>query len=182
VLRKPARTPANLTSSTPIARRTGFMGIRETPGATIVRRIKERSSTKSGYRRSCLGSELPQVAAFTFAAIRPRRLSLPGQNCEMSGMDFRKIQYFVAVAEEQHFSRAAQRIGIEQSPLSRAIRSLERDLGVVLLHRSAGGSFMTPAGEIFLLYARSMIEAADCARRAVRAAAPAGSGMPTPRG
>ena len=96
-------------------------------------------------------------------------------------MDFRHLGYFVAVAEELHFSRAAQRIGMEQSPLSRAIRSLERDLGVALLRRSARGSSMTPAGEIFLLHARSMIEAADCARRAVSAAAAADSGMP-PRG
>ena len=95
-------------------------------------------------------------------------------------MNFRHLDYFVAVAEELHFSRAAQRIGIEQSPLSRAIRCLERDLGVALLHRSTRGSFMTPAGEIFLLHARSMIEAADCARRAVRAAAPAGSGLSAP--
>jgi hypothetical protein len=51
-------------------------------------------------------------------------------------MNFRHLGYFVAVAEERHFSRAAQRIGMEQSPLSRAIRSLERDLGVALLHRS----------------------------------------------
>jgi DNA-binding transcriptional LysR family regulator len=97
-------------------------------------------------------------------------------------MDFRHLGYFVAVAEERHFSRAAQRIGIEQSPLSRAIRALERDLGVVLLHRTTRGSYMTPAGEIFLMHARSMIEAADCARRAVRAAAPTGSGMPAPKG
>jgi DNA-binding transcriptional LysR family regulator len=97
-------------------------------------------------------------------------------------MNFRHVGYFVAVAEERHFSRAAERIGIEQSPLSRAIRSLERDLGVVLLHRSTRGSFMTPAGEIFLNHARSIIEAADCARRAVRAAAPAGSGIAAPRG
>jgi DNA-binding transcriptional LysR family regulator len=93
-------------------------------------------------------------------------------------MDFRHLGYFIAVAEERHFSRAAQRIGIEQSPLSRAIRSLERDLGVALLHRSTRGSSMTPAGEIFLIHARSMIEAAHCARRAIRAAAPADSGMP----
>jgi DNA-binding transcriptional LysR family regulator len=97
-------------------------------------------------------------------------------------MDFRHLGYFVAVAEERHFSRAAQRVGIEQSPLSRAIRSLERDLGVVLLHRTTRGSCMTPAGEIFLMHARSMIEAADTARRAVRAAAAVDSGMPAPRG
>jgi DNA-binding transcriptional LysR family regulator len=93
-------------------------------------------------------------------------------------MEFRHLSYFIAVAEERHFSRAAGRVGIEQSPLSRAIRRLERDLGVALLQRSTRGSFMTPAGEIFLHHARSMIEAAECARRAVRTAAETGPGTP----
>jgi DNA-binding transcriptional LysR family regulator len=54
-------------------------------------------------------------------------------------MELRHIRYFIAIGEEQHFSRAAQRVGIAQSPLSRAIRALERDLGVTLLNRTTRG-------------------------------------------
>jgi DNA-binding transcriptional LysR family regulator len=82
-------------------------------------------------------------------------------------MNLRRIHYFVAVAEEQHFARAAQRIGIEQSPLSRAIRELECEVGVVLLHRSNRGSSLTPAGKIFLQHARSIIESLAAAKLAV---------------
>ncbi len=91
-------------------------------------------------------------------------------------MEFRHLSYFIAVAEERNFSRAAQRVGIEQSPLSRAIRALEGNLGVTLLQRSPHGSFMTPAGEIFLHHARSIIQAADRARREVTSAAAANPG------
>ncbi len=83
-------------------------------------------------------------------------------------MNLRQIRYFVAVAEEQHFSRAAVRVGIEQSPLSRAIRTLERDIGVTLLERTSRGSRLTPAGKVFLQYARSIIESLDAARVAAR--------------
>lgn len=86
-------------------------------------------------------------------------------------MELRHIRYFIAVAEEQHFTRAAQRIGIEQSPLSRSIHALERDLGVRLLERSTRGSKLTSAGEVFLLHARTIIASADCARRATQATA-----------
>jgi len=86
-------------------------------------------------------------------------------------MELRHLRYFIAVAEEQHFYRAARRVGIEQSPLSRAIRELERDIGVILLARSSRGSKVTPEGEIFLHHARAIVESADFALRAVRSAA-----------
>jgi DNA-binding transcriptional LysR family regulator len=81
-------------------------------------------------------------------------------------MDLRKIGYFIVVAEEQHFSRAAVRIGIEQSPLSRAIRALERDIGVVLLERSTRGARLTPAGAVFLHHAKMIFENIESAKRA----------------
>ena len=93
-------------------------------------------------------------------------------------MELRHLRYFVAVAEERNFSRAAQRVGIEQSPLSRSIRDLERDLGVVLFKRTTRSSSMTPAGQILLPHARLMIEAAEHARNAVKAATKESPEMP----
>jgi DNA-binding transcriptional LysR family regulator len=86
-------------------------------------------------------------------------------------MDLRQVRYFVAVAEEQHFTRAAHRIGIEQSPLSRAIRALERDVGAVLFERSNKGSRLTPAGGTFLQHARNIIGYIDAAKVATLAVA-----------
>ncbi len=63
-------------------------------------------------------------------------------------MNLCQLQCFLAVAEERHFTRAADRLHIEQSPLSRTIRDLEHDLGVTLFERGAGiGTRLTPAGK-----------------------------------
>ena len=86
-------------------------------------------------------------------------------------MELRQLKYFVAVAEEEHFSRAALRVGIEQSPLSRAIHALERDIGVLLISRSARGSRPTAAGVIFLQHARSILESVEAATLETRAVA-----------
>jgi len=86
-------------------------------------------------------------------------------------MDLRSLRYFVAVAEERHFGRAAARLHMTQPPLSRAIRQLETDVGALLLHRSPAGVSLTPAGTALYEEARALIEHAERARARVTAAA-----------
>ncbi|MFC4908746.1 LysR family transcriptional regulator [Actinomadura gamaensis] len=86
----------------------------------------------------------------------------------MSGLEVRQLRYFVAVAEELHFGRAAARLGMAQPPLSRAIRELERHLGVRLLERTTRNVSLTPAGEVLLRDARTALEAVEAADRRAR--------------
>ncbi|MGW0779286.1 LysR family transcriptional regulator [Streptomyces sp. NPDC002913] len=88
----------------------------------------------------------------------------------MSGVEVRQLRYFVAVAEELHFGRAADRLGIAQPPLSRAIRDLERQLAVRLFERTTRQVNLTAAGEVLLRDARTALEAVDAATRRVREA------------
>jgi DNA-binding transcriptional LysR family regulator len=96
----------------------------------------------------------------------------------MDGLETRQLRYFVAVAEELHFGRAAQRLGIAQPPLSKAIRDLERQLGVQLLTRTTRQVGITPAGEVFLRDARTALAAVAAAARRARQA---GQSRPTLR-
>ncbi|EFF89022.1 LysR-type transcriptional regulator [Streptomyces sp. e14] len=93
-------------------------------------------------------------------------------------METRELRYFVAVAEELHFGRAAQRLGIAQPPLSRAIAALERRLGADLLERDSRGVALTGAGAVLLREARAALDAVEAAERRTRRAALAGSGRP----
>lgn len=81
------------------------------------------------------------------------------------------LRYFVALAEEQHFGRAAQRLSITQPPLSLALKSLEQDLGVLLMERNAKSVTLTPAGEAFLVEARKVLQQIQRATEVVRGVA-----------
>jgi len=86
-------------------------------------------------------------------------------------LETRELRYFVTVAEELHFSRAAERLGIAQPPLSRAIAQLERRLGVTLLDRNRRGVALTDAGQVLLDEARAILDATAAAARRTRRAA-----------
>jgi DNA-binding transcriptional LysR family regulator len=86
-------------------------------------------------------------------------------------VEHRHLRYFVAVAEELNFTRAADRLHMAQPPLSAAIRQLERDLGAQLLSRTTRCVALTDAGKAFLLGARRVLESLDLAVDAARRAA-----------
>ena len=90
-------------------------------------------------------------------------------------VETRELRYFVAVAEELHFGRAAQRLGMAQPPLSRAISQLERRLGAALLRRDSRSVALTEAGAVLLTEGRAALDAVEAAEhRARRAAGVAG--------
>jgi DNA-binding transcriptional LysR family regulator len=82
-------------------------------------------------------------------------------------MDLRQLEYFVAVAEERNFTRAAERVHISQSGVSAQIRQLERELGAELFDRSARTAALTVAGKAALEHARAALAAARAVGQAV---------------
>jgi DNA-binding transcriptional LysR family regulator len=84
-------------------------------------------------------------------------------------MEFRQLTYFVAVAEDCHFTRAAKRLHVAQSGLSASISSLERELGASLFLRSTRQVELTPAGRALLVEARRALSATNAAKDAVAA-------------
>ena len=85
-------------------------------------------------------------------------------------MELRHIRYFLAVAEECNFTRAAAKLGIGQPPLSQQIRDLEAEVGAALFHRVPHGAELTAAGEAFLGEAKASLAAAEKAKLAAQRA------------
>ncbi|NNU46975.1 LysR family transcriptional regulator [Rhizobium sp. WYCCWR 11279] len=85
-------------------------------------------------------------------------------------MELRHLRYFLAVAEEGNFTRAAGKLGIGQPPLSQQIRDLEREVGAALFHRVPHGAELTAAGVAFLGEAKASLAAAEKAKLAAQSA------------
>lgn len=83
-------------------------------------------------------------------------------------MEFRHLRYFLALAEELHFGRAARRLSISQPPLSLNIRQLEESVGARLFHRNSKEVKLTPAGRALVPRARALLEQAGEAKRHAR--------------
>ncbi len=83
-------------------------------------------------------------------------------------MQTQQVRYFVAVAEERHFTRAAERLAVAQPSVSRQIQKLEEELGTTLFHRMRGNIALTPAGEALLPWARRVLDDLESARSEVR--------------
>jgi DNA-binding transcriptional LysR family regulator len=92
-------------------------------------------------------------------------------------VEVRQARYFIAVAEELHFGRAAQRLHMSQPPLSQAIQALERVLGVHLLHRTSRQVTLTKAGAVLLEHCRLLVRDAERAQAAVQHARDGFSGQ-----
>lgn len=89
-------------------------------------------------------------------------------------MELRHLRYFVATAEAQHFTQAAEQLGMAQPPLSQQIRQLEAEVGTPLFDRKGRGVRLNDAGRAFLTCAQDILQRADAAlqtawrRRAAR--------------
>lgn len=99
-----------------------------------------------------------------------------------TGIDLRQLRYFVCLADELHFGRAAERLGIAQAVLSQQIKHTEGRLGVTLFHRTTRRTRLTAAGEVLLTHARALLDGADRAVAQTRAMAGEATGRLTVAG
>lgn len=88
----------------------------------------------------------------------------------MGDLDLRRLRYFLTLADELNYGRAAEKLRIAQPALSRSIVALERDLGVRLFERSRAGTRLAAAGELLQTEARELLRSADILQRRVRVA------------
>ncbi|TQS45880.1 LysR family transcriptional regulator [Cryptosporangium phraense] len=88
----------------------------------------------------------------------------------MADLDLRRLRYFLSLADELNYGRAAESLHLAQPALSRSIAALERELGVKLFERSRAGTRLAPAGELLREEARELLRAADALQRRVRVA------------
>lgn len=95
----------------------------------------------------------------------------------MADLETRELEYFVVVAEELHFGRAAERLSIAQPALSKAVRRMESRLGVSLLERNSRRVALTPSGEALLHHGRHALNAVSAAAGSARRAGAAASGL-----
>src|SRR3989337_2369579 len=101
---------------------------------------------------------MPSAQHRTERRVQDRSRIVDTQRVSSQVMELRTLRYFVAVAEELHFGRAAARLHMSQPPLGRATQQLEADLGTPLFRRSAGGVSLTAAGTALLKEARTLLE------------------------
>jgi DNA-binding transcriptional LysR family regulator len=99
------------------------------------------------------------------------RLDRDMKNERTPVVELRHLRYFITLAEELHFARAAERLEMEQSPLSRAIREMERLLGVRLFERNTRSTRITRAGKVLFDDAKRVIELVEQAKESARSAA-----------
>jgi DNA-binding transcriptional LysR family regulator len=111
-----------------------------------------------------------QLRAFTATSGEGYDRDMPNPPPQ-ADLDLRLVRYFTAVAEHQHFGRAAADLRVAQPSLSRQIRHLEQQLGARLLDRTPQGTRLTEAGEVFLPRAKALLRSAAQAAAATRAAA-----------
>ncbi|WP_394831879.1 LysR family transcriptional regulator [Pendulispora rubella] len=83
-------------------------------------------------------------------------------------MSLQQLRYFVAVAEEEHVGRAAERLRIAQPALSRQIRNLEAELGTTFFERTPRGMRLSSSGAVFLPHARAILSSIESATAAIR--------------
>lgn len=95
----------------------------------------------------------------------------------MSRSDLKRLRYFVAVAEELHFGKAARRLHVSQPPLSQQIRLLEDEIGALLFDRDTHRVRLTAAGEVYLKHAYGMLRAAELAAQDARRASQGDCGV-----